>query len=674
MSTNDDLTLSEVENRIDEQLADSYEQSLLEKFSENPFEIITYGLGILFFVYHLWYAYSIPIARGRHAIVHLGLVLMFWAGFRLVKADRSTLRGKLATIGYIGYMIATAIPIYSLYAKYRGLLISAGLYSDTEVLMGGTVLVLLLIALLFVSRLIFGVVSIGLVFSYFGPYMPFFLQHQGLSIRRIITMNTVEFQGVFGTLLQVVATWVVMFVLLSAVIEKYGGMAKFVKGVTRITARRRVQVGQVAVLSSMIFGSINGATTANVATTGSFTIPLMKQNGYPPRLAAALEAVASCGGQVLPPVMGTSAFIMAELIEPGYTEIVLSAIVPALLFYFSIFVSIELYTRKYGSTSNTLSDDLPKRSKRKKFTSLLGNYEYLAMFVVLIYWLVYIRSDPMLAAFYSISTLVGLHFVRAVHEGITGESNLRASLIRFGRENVEAAIRSAESVMGITIMVASLGIVVRAFIVTGLAQNLSTQLVLLAGGSIVLIILFSAVASMIFGMGMPTVAAYLLVALFVAPPLAKVVGAGPLAIHMFVFYFAIVSNITPPIAVAVVVGQGIAGSSFLETSVDALKMGSPMFVLPFLFLTSESLLQLSPMTGVTVIIVAVGFVALSIALIGLEGTTRPVRAGFLVMGLGAIFAPWIFLQGALVLVILASVAYHKPSILQNLRWRRPFTR
>lgn len=656
-SQGDALQVEDVEERIDNKLAETFEESVINRITAEPFEFFVYAIGIVFFAYHLWYAYSLPLSRGQHAVVHLAVVLMFWSTYRMLQVDRSTLRGKLTTAGYAGYTLLTAVPFYYLFTSYRSLQISAGNYSQTDINVGILVIVLLLIALWSVSRLIFTVVILGLVYSYFGQFLPGLLSHRGLSINRIITMNTVELQGVFGTLLQVVATWVVMFVILAALIEKYGGMATFVKGVTRFSARNRIRVGQIAVLSSMVFGSINGATTANVATTGSFTIPLMKQNGYPPRLAAALESVASCGGQVLPPVMGASAFIMAELIEPDYADIVTRAAAPAIIFYFAVVISIELYVRKYGTDTGELITTGDSPALTSQIRGILGNYEYLGMLVVLIYYLIIVQSDPMLAGFYSIAVLSSLRFTRAIYDGTIGEDDLISSLRRFGRENIEGFRRGAEAIMGISIMVAGLGIIVRAFVVTGFAQNLSTQLILFSGGNIVLIVLLSAVASIIFGMGMPTVAAYLLVALFVAPPLQEVLTVGPMAVHMFVFYFAIVSNITPPIAVAVVVAQGIAESSFLETTTDALKMGFPMFLLPFIFIFDEKILALTPMTAVIGAIVSIGFLSISIGFIGYEDLTRIPRAGFILTGFGAIFTPWLLGQAIFVAIVVGGIAY-----------------
>lgn len=663
-SSTSDTAPDQIDEEVDGRLSTDFEESLLDRIRSNPAELLVYAIGIAFFFYHIYYARSFPVAADQHVIIHVGFALVFWASLQLLELDRKKRRGKLLTVGYLLYMGAAVVPTYYFFTNYESLLFGAGAYSNQEWAMGVLVIVLLMIALWEVSRLIFSVVVLGLVYSYFGNQMPGILSHSGLTFERIVTMNTIEMNGIYGQLTDVAATWVAIFVLLAGMIEMYGGMNKLIKGITRATTRyRHLKVSHVAVFGSMVFGSINGATTANAATTGSFTIPLMKENGYPPRLAAAIEAVASCGGQVLPPVMGTSVFIMAELIEPSYAEIVIAAVAPAILFFTAVIISIELYTHKVGADPKTSAVSKDGRSKFSTLWNILGNYEYLGMAVVLVYWLVYIQADPLLAGYYSIGTLVGLRIVRTIHTAVTSEDRDVTSLLRkFSRQSVEGFRRGTEATVNISIMVAALGIIVRAFIVTGFAQSLSRSLISIAGGSVVLMVLASAVASIVFGMGMPTVAAYLLVALFVAPPLADVLPISILAVHMFVFYFAIVSNITPPIAVAVVITQGIAGSDFLETAIDALRIGFSLFILPFLFVFNETLLEPSLLLIPTVFVLAVGFLAVSTALIGYNGVSPPIRGGFLAIGIVAIFAQQLFLQVALATVILVSFILLTPQV------------
>jgi TRAP transporter 4TM/12TM fusion protein len=644
--------LSDIERRIDERFESTYDTPILSK---SPFDLIVYGLATVFFLYHMWYGYTSELPRSQHGIVHLALVLSLWGLLKLVSTDRSTLAGTLRAAGYGAYAVLSVVPLYYMGSNYDTLVMRAGDYTSVDISMGALLIVLVLIALVSVSRLIAGIAILGLVYSYFGPLMPGIFNHRGLSPNRIVTMNTAEFQGLLGTLLQISATWVVIFLILAGIMEKYGGMAAFIKGVTRIAASNdRIEIGQVAVAASAFMGSINGSTAANTATTGAFTIPLMKENGYSGKLAAAIESVASCGGQILPPIMGAGAFLMAELIEPTYSEIIIAAVAPAALFFLTVAISISLNSQQ--TVTEQQIEIRESRSIGRRILGILSHYEYLVMFAVLLYWLVYVQADPMLAGFYSILTLIGLRFVRQLAE-IRGGEDAADSLRTFGRETLEGFLRGAETTVDITILLASLGIVIRALVVTGFAQQLSTQIVLLAGGNLPFLLVLAMFASIAFGMGMSTTAAYMLVAILVAPSLLEA-GLEPLPGHFFVFYFAIVSNITPPIALSVVIAQGIADSGYTETAIAALKLGFPMFVLPYAFIYNQALLDPGFMTLVSFAIVLIGFVAISASIAGRlkQSISMPVRGGLLVLGSAVIFAPFTA-QIVLLVALLGGMIY-----------------
>jgi TRAP transporter 4TM/12TM fusion protein len=650
-STDDEsTTIEEIEQRIDERFRSSFDEPLLSK---GPVELLVYAVSIVFFGYHMWYGYTAELPRSQHGIIHLALVVCLWGLLKFVSVETDNWRGKLLAAGYAVYAVVAVVPLYYMNSRYQDLVMRAGSYTNTDIMMGALLIVLILIALASISRLITIIAAFGLVYSYFGPLMPGILNHRGLSPNRIVTMNTVELQGLLGTLLQISATWVVIFLILAGLMEKYGGMAAFIKGVTRIAARSRyIEIGQVAVAASAFMGSINGSTAANTATTGAFTIPLMKENGYSPRLAAAIESVASCGGQILPPIMGAGAFLMAELIDPTYSEIIISAVVPATLFFLTVGISISLNSRRTVTSKKiTVSDD---RSAIDRVTSLMSHYEYLVMFAVLLYWLVYVQADPMVAGFYSIAVLIGLRFIRLA---IGSDEPFSERVRLFGRETLAGLHRGAEATVDITILLASLGIVIRALIVTGFAQQLSTQIVMFAGGNLLVLLVLVMFSSIAFGMGMSTTAAYMLVAILVAPSLLDT-GLDPLISHLYVFYFAIVSNITPPIALSVVIAQGIAGSDYLETAVEALKIGFPMFLLPYAFVFNQSLISLGPMTIVAFVIVLVGFVAISAGLAGqlTQALSVPLRVGLFATGLALLFAP-LTVQGILVLVVVGGMLY-----------------
>jgi len=448
----DDWSLEDIQRTVDEKFGIDFDEPIRSK---SPIEWALYALALVFFLYHVYFGYFSPMTRVEHGIVHLAMVLAGWGLLGMVRTDRSTQRGKLLTAAYGLYAILAVIPLHYFYSNYLTIIARAGAYSDLDVQMGALIVVLLLIAVWHVSKVIFSVAMLGIVYSYFGPYLPGLLAHRGLTPRKIITMNTAEYWGVFGQVLQVGATWVVIFIILAGFIEMYGGMAAFVKSVTTFAARNKyIQVGQIAVFSSMVFGSLNGAATANVATTGSFTIPLMKENGYKGRLAAGIESVASSGGQLLPPVMGAGAFIMAEFIGPSYADIVIAATLPAVLFYLSIAVSIYLFTNKHDIDGITLEKqtDGPSRTSRyaNGLKGLVTHFEFTLMLALLVYWLLIIQADPMVAGAIAIMALVGLRFVRLTVSNLRNVSDLKSTVTTFGRTTLEGSRKALEVTVNIT--------------------------------------------------------------------------------------------------------------------------------------------------------------------------------------------------------------------------------
>lgn len=646
-------TFDDLKQQIDEQFSTSYDSSL---WSTGWSERLLYALSGLFFVYHLWYGFTAQIPRNRHGVIHLALILVAWGILKLVRTDQETIRGKVESAGYAIYCVLAVVPLYYLASNYQEIVLRSGSYTSVDLLMGTLLLVLILIALYSVSKLITGIAVAGLLYSYFGPLMPGILNHRGLSPVRIVSANTVEFQGVLGQLLQISATWVVIFLMLAGLLEKYGGMATFITGMSRLAMKnKRIEIGQVAVAASAALGSINGSTAANTATTGTFTIPLMKENGYPPRVAAAIESVASCGGQVLPPIMGAGAFLMAELIDPTYSEIILAATLPAILFFLTVAVGVSWNTPRSDLTGS-VDDD---HTVFDQLLNAIRRVEYVGMFGVLLYYLIVLQTDPMLAGFYSIITLVGIRLLRSVYTGVSDEeSSVDGTLRRYSRDTFEGMRRGVEATINITIILASLGIVVRALIVTGFAQQLSTQMVMLASGELLILLVLAMVTSIIFGMGMSTTAAYALVATLVAPALTNT-GFDPLIAHFFVFYFAIVSNITPPIALSIVIAQGIAESSFIETTISAMRIGFPMLLIPYAFVFNPMLLTPGPTGVLTFLIVLAGFAVIAAGAASQlsRQLSLPVRVGLVILGLATIFAPAVSLQAVLAMASVGGVLY-----------------
>lgn len=339
----------------------------------------------------------------------------------------------------------------------------------------------------------------------------------------------------------------------------------------------------MAVICSMLFGSISGSAVANVTTTGTFTIPLMKRLGYTPVFAGAVEAAASTGGQLMPPIMGAAAFLMAEVLGKPYAEIMLAAIIPGLLYYLSVYFVIDLEAAKIG-LKGLERKALPKVGKVMKE----GWYK-LAPLVFLLYMLVYLGTSPMRAALWATLATVPISFLNPIE--------------RMGPKRILKALEAGgRGVLTVAMATACAGMIIGAFAITGLGAKLSTIIIAVSEGKVLVILLLTAICSIILGMGLPTVAAYIVLAVLVAPALSNL-GVPPLAAHMFIFYFGIISNVTPPVALAAYAASAISGASAMSTGWVATRLAIAGFLIPFVMIYDPSILLLG--SPVNIIITSV---------------------------------------------------------------------
>jgi len=491
------------------------------------------------------------------------------------------------------------------------------------------------------------VLSIG--YAYFGASVPGLMGHSGIGGRQIVNVLTLEFDGFFGSITQIVAAWVALFLLYAGLMQGYGAFDLIMRLSFKTAQYLRSGVAQSAVLSSLVVGSINGAQTANAAMTGSFTVPLMKNSGMKGESAGGIEAVASSGGQIMPPVMGAAAFVMASLLTGvGYVDVLIAGIVPALVFYVS--VAIGVHYMAIGQLPEGGVD------LEGKIENLDGGYHPLVEavrfgvpFAVLLYTLGIAQWTILSSALYTCGVMV-----------LTGAGvPVLLSLVRSERE-VGEAIRSAatDTVSGfrfgaitvapIAIIIAAVNGIVDLLNATGMPGKLSLALVGIAGGVMLFTVILAMIICLVLGLGMPTVAAYTIVALLIAPTLIGEFGVPQLAAHFFVFYAAILSGITPPIAIAVVVTAGIAGADFWRTSLEALKLAMPLFVLPFTFIYNPEIVTggFSLLTIQSGIVVLLGAISITH---GLNCAPRPfgissplsygVRAVYFILGTLAMVWP-----------------------------------
>ncbi|THE65996.1 TRAP transporter fused permease subunit [Salinadaptatus halalkaliphilus] len=485
--------------------------------------------------------------------------------------------------------------------------------------------------------------------SFIGPNLPGLFRHTGMDWQQISREGAISLTGTYGFILEVGATWVAIFIMFAGMAKVYGLMDFIIETSQEVLKVLESGVVHIAIISSMAMGSITGSAAANTATTGSFTIPMMKNQGIREDFAAAIESVASTGGQMLPPVMGVAAFIMADILGVSYFVIIQAGIIPALLFYFSVMVATHLLVLRH--------DWKATESGRFDRSVLLKGVHFLLPLAVLIYTLVVMRLTPLGAGFYTILTLVATMYVRnAIVDGVSVGTVLETT-----KQTLLGLRQGAVEMAPLVGILASLGVVINMLTQTGLTQKISAQMISLSGGVFVILLLLAMVASILFGLGMPTPAAYILVVVLVAPAMIQY-GVAEISAHMFVFYFAMLSAITPPVAIAVAIGSKISGSGFLIACKQALRIGAPGFIIPFSFIANESLIYWTfPNTAIALVLVLTGIAALIMAMIGYNGRellTRPKRLVFLVLALAAMVGPFAAQVGAVVLIgLLLANAY-----------------
>lgn len=463
-------------------------------------------------------------------------------------------------------------------------------------------LVLIVMVLEFARRTIgiaLPIISIiSLMYAYFGPFFPAPFTHAGYPLDRIIGMLYMTTNGIFGIPLAVCATFIVMFVIFGSFLEHSGAGQFFIDLANALVGKRTGGPAKVAVIASGAFGSISGSAAANVATTGTFTIPMMKKLGYKSHFAGAVEAVASTGGMIMPPIMGAGAFIMAEILGIPYVSVMKAAFIPAVLYYVTLMLMVHLEGIKLNLRG------LPKE-ECPRLRDVLRSKAYLVIpLVILIYLLVIERASPMKAALWASMCTFLISFI--------GKDRMNSERL------VKVLVGAGENMIRVVSACACAGIVLGTFSLTGLGLRLPVLLSGLAGENLILLLVFTMVASIILGMGLPATAAYIMLAILGAPALVKL-GASRLAAHLFVFYFGCISNITPPVCVAGFVASGISGASVSKIGPTAVKLGIVGFIVPYLFIFNNALLLEGTFFEIlyTVLMSIIGCACLSFGLEGL---------------------------------------------------------
>jgi TRAP transporter 4TM/12TM fusion protein len=415
------------------------------------------------------------------------------------------------------------------------------------------------------------IITVFILYALYGNLVPGRLMGRAQNWQILTGYVALDSNGILGLPMSVAATVVVTFILFGAFLNITGGSAFFTDAAMLAMGRFRGGAMKIAVLASGLFGSISGSAVANVAGTGVVTIPMIKRDGYPAHKAAAIEAVASTGGQLMPPVMGAAAFLMAEFLSIPYSDVVLAALVPALLYYIALFIQADLEAARLGIQPIPKSEIPPKRT-------VVGGAHFALAFAVLIYLLFWQGYQAERAALWASLTLI----ITALLLGYRGE---RPKLRRIAG----ALSQTGHGVVEILLISAASGIVIGVLNITGLSFNLTYLLVQIGGGSVILLLALSALVCIILGMGLPTLGVYVLLAALVAPALVQL-GINPIAAHLYVLYFGMMSMITPPIAMAAFAAASIARAPAMATGWAAMRFGWAAYVVPFLFVFSPTLI------------------------------------------------------------------------------------
>lgn len=534
-------------------------------------------VAIVMCVYQLLAANFTIFTSEQHINLHIAfsLVIIFLGAIRL-RDTKSRIKSAVMIV-LIALTVLTAAYIHTNSTRFQ---MTLG-YPADKVYSGLVFLVLILIATQMTWGWVIPVIALlALAYGFFGPHMPGIFFHGGLKFERLITQVTTSFGGVYGMLASVSANTIVLFTIFGGLMEAFGAISTIMDVAMSASTKIRSGGAQVAVISSGLIGSITGSVAANITLTGAVSIPLMKKRGYPSEFAAACEATASTGGAILPPVMNAAAFIIASWTGIPYIYLVAVGVAPALLYYLGIAISVYIKALKLG-------DEKVKAEELPKFHRAFGKLAMFVVPVIVLVVLMIMSYSPQKALFISVLVLAAMGFVLTMADSTFGSIPNR--LKTFVRNVLLGLVSGGKTVAGIAACMATMGCVVEILTATGLPSKISQFALALAGSNLFLLAILVAIVCLIFGMGMPSGSAYILAALLGAPALTTF-GVPLIVAHFFVFYYAELSAITPPVAIGCLVASGLAGAKFMKTCLTSMRLAIAGFVLPFLFLYRPAIL------------------------------------------------------------------------------------
>ena len=594
----DDALLEELSHERD--VIHNKEESLAEEKlisdleGQRDFDTHQWQYWLIATVAFLWSAYQIYVAFSPiNAVfvrsVHLGFAVFL--GFLIYPMKKShKQKANIMWYDFVLSIIATAGALY-IYIDYFGLSDRPGAYLARDIAFAIVTVLLLLEA----SRRALGmalsiIVIIFLVYDYFGPYMPDLISHKGASIAKLSGQMYLTTEGIFGVPLGVSAGFVFLFVLFGALLERAGAGEYFINLAYSLLGKYRGGPAKASVAASGLTGIISGSSIANTVTTGTFTIPLMKKIGFPKHKAAAVEVAASTNGQLMPPIMGAAAFIIAEFLGLSYTDVVMAAFIPAFVSYFALFYIVHLESLKLGLQGEDPAN-LPDR-----WGTFVKGIHYIIPIFFLIYTLIVLRESATSAALNAIIFMMLIMVVQKPIFAIILKEKITTSLLLEGFSDIgHGMVNGAKNMVPIALATALAGMVVGSVTLTGIGQVLIEVIEELSGGYIVLILVLTGLTSLILGMGLPTTANYIVMASLTAPVIMSLAFDNgyiipAIAAHLFVFYFGILADDTPPVGIAAYAAAGIAKSDPIRTGIQGFTYDMRTAILPFMFFFNNELL------------------------------------------------------------------------------------
>ncbi len=582
-------------------------------------QYITVIISIIFVLFQLYATLSGTVTAQILRATHLAFVQLL--AFLLFPATKKMPRNTLPFYDVLLGLAGAGCWMY-IVINFQNLVRRSGNNTTLDVAIGIIgILILFESCRRIVGLPIMTIASVFVVYAFVGKYLPGFLHHRGYSLQRVVCHLFYNTEGIMGTPIGACSTFIFLFILFGALLEKTGIGQFFIDVCNAIAGGASGGPAKVAVLSSALLGTVSGSSVSNTVGSGSFTIPMMKKLGYKGEFAGAVEASASTGGQLMPPIMGAAAFLMAESLGMPYITIVKAAVIPALLYFTGIFITVHLEAKKLGLKG------LP-REQLPKFLPLFLGKGYMILPLIVIIWFLCAGKTAVFAALMGIVACLLIGMAVSIVDLAKGRKPTFGS-----RDLIDVMCAAARNIISVAIACGMAGIIIGIVTLTGLGLKLGAGLVSLAGGKLFLTLVFTMLASIILGMGAPTTANYLITSTITAGAIIQL-GVQPLAAHMFAFYFGIIADVTPPVALAAIAGAAIAKARPMKTAFNATKLAIGAFIIPYMFVYNSQMLMIDASVSRILFIIAtalIGMFGISVALEGygfnftgiMHGTDKP---------------------------------------------------